>query len=175
MLAERGEEDGLAQTARELAWSPNAPPPAATKGLAARVRAALEEELRQLEEERLLEEERRRAAEEAHAHVPSSRQPAVGTHDVRSFRAARRARSALRVLLAGGAVLLLAAAVASARDLDPRDRGLLPTGTTGVVVLDLSLSIVDDQSGVVRRTLQDAHRRGRAGRRSSSSRTFPTS
>ena len=67
VLAERGEEDGLAQAARELAWSPNAPPPAATKGLAARVRAALEEELRQLEVERLLEEERRRAAEEAHA------------------------------------------------------------------------------------------------------------
>ena len=31
---------------------------------------------------------------------------------------------------------------------------MLPTGTTGVVVLDLSLSILDDQSGVVRRTLQ---------------------
>jgi len=80
--------------------------------------------------------------------------PAVGTHDVRSFRTASRRTLALRVLLAGGAVLLLAAAVASARDLDPRDRGLLPTGTTGVVVLDLSLSIIDDQSGIVRRTLQ---------------------
>ena len=51
-------------------------------------------------------------------------------------------------------VLLLAAAVSTARGLDPRDRGLLPTGTTGVVILDLSLSILDDQSGVVRRTLQ---------------------
>ncbi|HUQ22809.1 MAG TPA: hypothetical protein VM049_07310 [Gaiellaceae bacterium] len=69
VLAERGEEDGLARTARELAWSPVAPPPAATKGLAARVRAALEEELRLLEQERLAEEERRRAAEEAHARV----------------------------------------------------------------------------------------------------------
>ncbi len=84
----------------------------------------------------------------------SSRQPAVGTHDVRSFRGAARRTLALRVLFAGGAVLLLAAAVSSARDLDTRDRGLLPTGTTGVVVLDLSLSILDDQSGVVRRTLQ---------------------
>ena len=80
--------------------------------------------------------------------------PAVGTHDVRSFRASSRRALALRVLFAGGAVLLLTAAVASARDLDPSDRGLLPTGTTGVVVLDLSLSILDDQSGVVRRTLQ---------------------
>jgi hypothetical protein len=60
----------------------------------------------------------------------------------------------LRVLFGGAAALLLLAAVASARDLDPRDRGLLPTGTTGVVVLDLSLSIVDDESGIVRRTLQ---------------------
>ena len=49
VLAERGEEDGLARAARELAWSPTPPPPAATKGLAARVRAALDEELRQLE------------------------------------------------------------------------------------------------------------------------------
>jgi len=80
--------------------------------------------------------------------------PAVGTHDVRSFRAAARRTRALRVLFAGGAAFLLAAAVASARALDPSDRGLLPTGTTGVVVLDLSLSILDDRSGVVRRTLQ---------------------
>ena len=43
--------------------------PEATRQLAARVRAALEEELRLLEEERLAEEERRRAAEEAHAQV----------------------------------------------------------------------------------------------------------
>jgi hypothetical protein len=56
--------------------------------------------------------------------------------------------------LAAVAVALLVAFVASARDLDPRDRGLLPTGTTGVVVLDLSLSILDDNSGVIRKTLQ---------------------
>ncbi|HUQ22810.1 MAG TPA: vWA domain-containing protein [Gaiellaceae bacterium] len=78
----------------------------------------------------------------------------MGTHEVRSFRAASRRTLALRVLFGGAAVLLLAAAVASARDLDPRDRGLLPTGTTGVVVLDLSLSIVDDESGIVRSTLR---------------------
>ena len=67
VLGERGEEDALAQSARELAWSPTEPHADQTKGLATRVRAALEEELRQLEEERLLEEERRRLAEEAHA------------------------------------------------------------------------------------------------------------
>ena len=83
-----------------------------------------------------------------------SRRPAVDTHDVASFRSAARRTLALRVLFGGGAIVLLAAAVLSARQLDPSDRGLLPTGTTGVVVLDLSLSILDDQSGVVRRTLQ---------------------
>jgi hypothetical protein len=86
--------------------------------------------------------------------VPTSRMQAVAAHDVRSFRAPARRALALRLLFAGGAAVLLAAAVAAARDLDPRDRGLLPTGTTGVVVLDFSLSILDDQSGVVRRTLQ---------------------
>jgi von Willebrand factor type A domain len=79
---------------------------------------------------------------------------AVDTHDVGSFRGVGRRTLALRVLLAGGAIVLLAAAVLSARELDPRDRGLLPTGTTGVVVMDLSLSILDDSSGVVRKTLQ---------------------
>jgi hypothetical protein len=68
VLAERGEEDGLAEAARALAWSPTAPGPDKTRSLASRVRAALEEELRQLEEERRREEEeRRRRAEEAHA------------------------------------------------------------------------------------------------------------
>jgi hypothetical protein len=60
----------------------------------------------------------------------------------------------LRIVLAGAAIALLAAAVATARNLDPRDRGLLPTGTTGVVVLDVSLSILDDRSGIVRGTLR---------------------
>ena len=58
VLAERGDDDGLVRTARELAWSPTPPPVTATKGLAVRVRAALEEELRQLElERRRLEDE----------------------------------------------------------------------------------------------------------------------
>jgi len=68
VLGERGEEDGLAEAARTLAWSPTAPGPDKTKSLAARVREALDEELRQLEAERLREEEeRRRRWEEARA------------------------------------------------------------------------------------------------------------
>ena len=83
-----------------------------------------------------------------------SRRAAVDTHDAGSFKAAARRTLALRVLFGGGAVALLGAAVLSAGRLDARDRGLLPTGTSGVVVLDLSLSILDDSSGVVRSTLQ---------------------
>ena len=83
-----------------------------------------------------------------------SRRPAVASHDARSFRAVGAAHAGAAAALRRRRGVLLAAAVASARELDPRDRGLLPTGTTGVVVLDLSLSILDDQSGVVRRTLQ---------------------
>lgn len=84
----------------------------------------------------------------------ASRPTAVVTHDSRAFPSAARRTLALRVLFAGGAAALLAAAVVTAWRLDPRDRALLPSGTTGVVVLDLSLSILDDQSGVVRSTLQ---------------------
>ena len=83
-----------------------------------------------------------------------SRAPAIDTGDARSFPGPARRTAAFRILLAGGAVALLVGAVATARDLDSRDRGLLPTGTTGVVVLDLSLSILDDHSGIVRGTLQ---------------------
>ena len=70
VLGERGEGDDLARAARALAWSPTAPRLEDTKQLALRVRATLEEELRQLEEERRREEqERRRRAEEARARV----------------------------------------------------------------------------------------------------------
>lgn len=85
---------------------------------------------------------------------PTRRRAAVDSHDARAFGAAGLRTGALRVLFGGGAVALLAAAVLVGRELDPRDRGLLPTGTTGIVVLDFSLSILDDRSGVVRRTLQ---------------------
>lgn len=71
VLAQRGDEDGLAPAARELAWSPTAPPPEATRGLAARVRAQLDEELRKLEAERRRKESEAAAvaaaAEEARA------------------------------------------------------------------------------------------------------------
>jgi hypothetical protein len=51
----------------------------------------------------------------------------------------------------GGAALALAvAAVASARGLDTREQGLIPSGSTGVVVVDLSLSIADEDYRAIR-------------------------
>jgi von Willebrand factor type A domain len=83
-----------------------------------------------------------------------SRLRAVASRDARALRGPATRTAALRWGIAVAAVALLAASVATARDLDPRDRGLLESGSTGVVVLDLSLSILDDNSGLVRRTLQ---------------------
>ena len=62
VLAQRGDADGLAPAARELAWSPTPPPPEATKGLAVRVRATLDAELRRLEAERRQKEAEAAAA-----------------------------------------------------------------------------------------------------------------
>jgi len=86
--------------------------------------------------------------------APSRRLRAIDSSDVRSLRGPARRTAFVRAALAAGAVVLLVAAVMTARGLDPRDRGLLPTGTTAVVVLDLSLSIVDDHSGLIRDTLR---------------------
>src|SRR5215218_7783769 len=81
------------------------------------------------------------------------RPAAIDSHEARAFGFPAVRTLVVRVVLAAGAVALLAATTASARDLDPRDRGLLQEGT-GVVVVDLSLSIEDDTSGAVRSALR---------------------
>lgn len=79
---------------------------------------------------------------------------AVTSHDVAALqRGIRRARL-IRAVLVVTALVLLAAAAASARQLDTRERGLLPHGTTGVVVLDLSLSIANEDYNLVRSALR---------------------
>ena len=79
---------------------------------------------------------------------------AVHSHDAGALRrAARRARLLRAVLVAAG-VSLLAAAAVSARGLDVRERSILPSGSTGVVVLDLSLSILDVDYGRLRAALR---------------------
>lgn len=83
------------------------------------------------------------------------RRTAVATADARALRRAWGRASLLRALFAGGAVALLLAAAASARGLDVRERSFLPPGSTGVVVLDLSLSIQDTNYRDVRRAVQE--------------------
>ena len=55
--------------------------------------------------------------------------------------------------------MLVAGAAWSTRDLETRERSLLPSGTTGVVVIDLSLSITDNDydtlRGVFRRLIEE--------------------
>ncbi len=78
----------------------------------------------------------------------------VHSHDVVALRTpARRARF-LRLGLVVVAVALLAAAAASASNLEARERGILPSGATGIVVLDLSLSIADEDYVQVRSVLR---------------------
>ena len=52
------------------------------------------------------------------------------------------------------ALALVLAAAASARDPQTTERALIPQDTVGVVVLDLSLSITDDDYAGIRRTLR---------------------
>ena len=67
----------------------------------------------------------------------------VDTHDLSAFRRATIRARVLRAALAAAALASLAFAAASARGADVRVRSILPSGSTGVVVLDLSLSIQD--------------------------------
>lgn len=78
---------------------------------------------------------------------------AIASPDASAFPAGARRTRLVRIALVGTAVALLLAAASSARSLETRQRGLLPTGNVGVVVVDLSLSIADEDYHVVRRAL----------------------
>lgn len=82
------------------------------------------------------------------------RAPVIDSHDAGALRVAARRTRLLRLVLAAAAVLLLAAAASSARGLDARERGLLPSGSSGIVVLDLSVSIAEADYGDIRRVLR---------------------
>lgn len=82
------------------------------------------------------------------------RAAAVDTHDVGAFRRVIGRTALIRLVLAGGAVALVLAAAAAARDPAIRDTALVPPDRVGVVVLDLSLSITDEDYAAIRRTLR---------------------
>ena len=78
----------------------------------------------------------------------------VDSHDARAFPRAVLSTRILRLGLAATAITLVSLAAWSSRDLETGERGLLRTGETGVVVIDLSLSIEGEDYSVVRRALR---------------------
>jgi len=84
----------------------------------------------------------------------ASRPAGVDTHDARALPGAARRARFLRLTLAGAALALVVAAALAARDLDTRKTGLLPSRGTGVVIVDLSLSIDDVNYRVLRSTFR---------------------
>ncbi len=79
------------------------------------------------------------------------RGPAVDTHDAAALAAATRRTRLVHALLAAAALLALAGAAVSVRGLAVRERSVLPAGSTGVLVVDLSLSIADADYRLIRR------------------------
>ena len=82
------------------------------------------------------------------------RRPGIPSSDVTVLRRVSLRTRAVRWLLVVLVCGLAAAALVSARDLDPRKSDLVPGGTSGVVVLDLSLSITSRDYSQVRGVLQ---------------------
>jgi hypothetical protein len=86
--------------------------------------------------------------------VRRRRSVAVDSHDVGALRGVVRRTRLIRLVLAAATVAALAATVASARALDIEKRTIVPTGSTAVIVLDVSLSIADDY-GSLQRALEN--------------------
>lgn len=82
------------------------------------------------------------------------RRVAIDTHDVMALRGVARRTRLVRLVLAAAAVAALVATVASARSFDVQRRTIVPAGSSGVIVLDLSLSIANNY-GDVRRSLRN--------------------
>jgi hypothetical protein len=78
----------------------------------------------------------------------------LDTHDVEALRRPSLRTRIVRGVLVLAAVGLLTAAAATASNLETREEGLLPAGSIGVVVIDLSLSISDEDYHVVRGALR---------------------
>jgi hypothetical protein len=78
----------------------------------------------------------------------------LDSHETEALRRPSLRTRILRGTFVLAALALLAAAASSASDLQSREKGLLPSGSVGVVVVDLSLSIADQDYDVVRRALR---------------------
>lgn len=88
-------------------------------------------------------------------------QPAVPTSEPVRLRGARRRTTVLRAGLAAALALLLAAAVLVAREYDVRHAPLVASGSSGVIVLDLSASVFEGGfEATVRKLVQTDERAG---------------
>jgi hypothetical protein len=81
------------------------------------------------------------------------RSPAVDSHDAGALRRVSLRTRLLQAVLVVVALALLALATASARGLDPAKPTFLPEGS-GVLVLDLSLSVGEQDYADIRRTVR---------------------
>lgn len=81
------------------------------------------------------------------------RSPAVDSHDARALRRVSLHTRLLQAVLVVAALALLVLATASARALDPAKPTFLPEGS-GVLVIDLSLSIGQKDYSDIRRTVR---------------------
>ncbi len=80
--------------------------------------------------------------------------PGIPSADLPSLAGVVQRTRLCRLVLASACLGLLAAAAAAARDLEARPPSLLPAGASGVVVLDLSLSIADRDYRLARAVLR---------------------
>jgi hypothetical protein len=80
--------------------------------------------------------------------------PAIPSGDTRALRRIALRTSAVRWLLAAAAVGLLALALLFTRGLDQQKSGLVPTGKSTVLVLDVSLSITEGDLLRARRVVE---------------------
>ena len=93
--------------------------------------------------------------------LPFELRTPIPTTELERFRPAARRTAVLRAGLALGLVAALAAAVLAARSIDPRHAPLVPSGTTGMLVLDLSASVYEDAFGqTIRKLARSGERTG---------------
>jgi hypothetical protein len=86
--------------------------------------------------------------------VRSRRRFGVDSHDIGELKRVVRRTRLLRVILTSTAVALVLAATAAARSPETSEQALVPPDRIGMVVLDLSLSITDEDYTAIRRTLR---------------------
>ena len=93
--------------------------------------------------------------------LPFELRTPIPTTEPERLRPAARRTAVLRAVLALALVGVLAAAVLVARSIDPRHAPLVPSGTTGMLVLDLSASVYEDAFGqTIRKLARSGERTG---------------